>query len=519
MGEARIPGPPPSLQDYISNTQASSFVKPNSASTSNLSEVTAISIPSLDPSVASSALKGFLPFSNDQEKQKRYLDFLKSNVPGSGIEKPTKGRDQTNDQFQKELEDFVKMARVFKPMSIAMSNRFTSSSSKEGLGNGKIGNDPDSLGDLPKSGLYQPIFKDEEEEERKKKKRRIFETEEEKLAREEKEKKELFDELTPSQRAAREGRFGKETRTISQWHPNKLLCKRFNVPDPYPNQTSKSNEENSSGNQDLDSTSFPNAFGGAKGKGKAYENELSKPKVDEMWNSKKSEFKEMVQDQAWNRFSNQEGVSSSSSSVEDSMSGSKLKNAPTSLENVGLGEDENQGKDTLSYVKPSMDIFKDVFGDDDDDSDEDEDQDQEEKQNQGEQGISIPEHQAQSSTSTNQEVESKTEEESSKLIFKPKTQRTSNNEKINQVSSYGEEMEIEKAIEEEKKKPKGKSKNKSEKGNKKKSSGKGMLTFNVDDEEGEGSGSTFKLEKRKLSKDGDGKKDEGRKRQKASDLF
>jgi len=28
--------------------------------------------------------------------------------------------------------------------------------------------------------------------------------------------------------------FGKLTRETFEWHPDKLLCKRFNVPNPYP---------------------------------------------------------------------------------------------------------------------------------------------------------------------------------------------------------------------------------------------------------------------------------------------
>ncbi|KAI9507034.1 hypothetical protein F5148DRAFT_1299856 [Russula earlei] len=41
------------------------------------------------------------------------------------------------------------------------------------------------------------------------------------------------------------------------------------------------------------------------------------------------------------------------------------------LENIGLGEDDSQGRDTLTYVRPSMDIFKAIFASDDEDSDED----------------------------------------------------------------------------------------------------------------------------------------------------
>ena len=42
------------------------------------------------------------------------------------------------------------------------------------------------------------------------------------------------------------------------------------------------------------------------------------------------------------------------------------------LENIGLGEDDTQGRDTLTYVRPSMDIFKAIFASDDEDSDDEE---------------------------------------------------------------------------------------------------------------------------------------------------
>lgn len=28
--------------------------------------------------------------------------------------------------------------------------------------------------------------------------------------------------------------YGKLTRDVQEWHPDKLVCKRFNVPNPYP---------------------------------------------------------------------------------------------------------------------------------------------------------------------------------------------------------------------------------------------------------------------------------------------
>jgi len=43
---------------------------------------------------------------------------------------------------------------------------------------------------------------------------------------------------------------------------------------------------------------------------------------------------------------------------------------PRDLANIGLGEDETQGQDTLTYERPSMDIFKAIFASDDEDSDD-----------------------------------------------------------------------------------------------------------------------------------------------------
>ena len=40
-------------------------------------------------------------------------------------------------------------------------------------------------------------------------------------------------------KAAKLGMYGKLTRTIIDWYPDKILCKRFNIPDPYPSSKLK----------------------------------------------------------------------------------------------------------------------------------------------------------------------------------------------------------------------------------------------------------------------------------------
>lgn len=44
-------------------------------------------------------------------------------------------------------------------------------------------------------------------------------------------------DVSDKQSAVKMKMFGKLTRDTFEWHPDKLLCKRFNVPDPYPDST------------------------------------------------------------------------------------------------------------------------------------------------------------------------------------------------------------------------------------------------------------------------------------------
>jgi hypothetical protein len=41
--------------------------------------------------------------------------------------------------------------------------------------------------------------------------------------------------LSDQQNAAKMGMFGRLTRVTHEWHPDRILCKRFNIPDPFPN--------------------------------------------------------------------------------------------------------------------------------------------------------------------------------------------------------------------------------------------------------------------------------------------
>ncbi|KAI9512271.1 hypothetical protein F5148DRAFT_1008581 [Russula earlei] len=136
------------------------------------------------------------------------------------------------------------------------------------------------------------------------------------------------EEQSSKAHAARTGMFGALTRDVVPWQPSRLLCKRFGVKDPNPDIT----------------TDTP-LRGVASTGGNAWKAEEAPAEVDMHTATGTADA----------------GPSSASTSHRTTRD----------LENIGLGEDDSQGRDTLTYVRPSMDIFKAIFASDDEDSDED----------------------------------------------------------------------------------------------------------------------------------------------------
>lgn len=98
-----------------------------------------------------------------------------------------------DDEWNKEISEFVRAAMVFKPMSRLMASRFTSSSSTI------LQASSDS--DTPM--LVKPAEKPED----------------------------------PAVAAAKLNMYGHMTRSVADFYPTRLLCKRFNVKDPHPATT------------------------------------------------------------------------------------------------------------------------------------------------------------------------------------------------------------------------------------------------------------------------------------------
>ncbi|TDL23705.1 hypothetical protein BD410DRAFT_746466 [Rickenella mellea] len=130
--------------------------------------------------------------------------------------------------------------------------------------------------------------------------------------------------------AARLGMFGPLTREIKPWQPAKLLCKRFGVKDPNPELLLA---------EASTSQSTPTAAAIAW-----------KPE-DALANADLA-------------------TAAGSSKAGGGVAPSSRTGGRRDLSNVGLGDDETQGADTLTYERPAKDIFKAIFASDDEESDD-----------------------------------------------------------------------------------------------------------------------------------------------------
>jgi G patch domain-containing protein 1 len=165
-------------------------------------------------------------------------------------------------------------------------------------------------GPVAQEGLYQPTFKEEDEA----------------AAKEDEKKAEEKVEDNPQTNAARAGMYGPMTRTVTKWTPAKLLCKRFGVKDPNPEPDPEDEVQSNP-----TSTPAPPVAVAA----------ITLPEARTGESTAYVDASEM-----------------------------KRPTGPRDLASVGLGEDEYQAQDVLTYERPSMDVFKAIFASDDEDSDD-----------------------------------------------------------------------------------------------------------------------------------------------------
>lgn len=150
-----------------------------------------------DPTSASSAsydthTGAFQPFAKFPAKQERYEQFLLARKANKKVEL-VYDINVTEWEREGELEEFTRAAVLYRPLSSSISTRFTRAT--------VVTSDVDN-----NSKTQQTDHETQQ---------------------------------TDDKKAATMGMFGKLTRTVLDWHPDRVLCKRFNIPPPYLNSKLK----------------------------------------------------------------------------------------------------------------------------------------------------------------------------------------------------------------------------------------------------------------------------------------
>ncbi|XP_029353949.1 G patch domain-containing protein 1-like [Echeneis naucrates] len=132
------------------------------------------------------SLQIFKPFEKTPSKQARYelyLDRLRQGDKDALEQSLDSG--MTEWERSREREEFVRASVLYRPSSSSLSSRFTRAKHQEDEDTVEVPQDQEGDVDDKKAAVKMKMF-------------------------------------------------GKLTRETLEWHPEKLLCKRFNVPDPYP---------------------------------------------------------------------------------------------------------------------------------------------------------------------------------------------------------------------------------------------------------------------------------------------
>ncbi|KAJ1570124.1 hypothetical protein HK096_008495 [Nowakowskiella sp. JEL0078] len=262
----------------------------------------------LDPQFAESALKGFMPFANDTAKQDRYKSFLKSKLSSS--EKCLWPPHMNQIEINHEMNEFVKAAQLYRPLSGILADRFTSSATASA------------------SAIVPDLIPT----------------------------KSISD--TPIT-AASVKMYGLLTRTKNEWVPTRLLCKRFNVAHPYPEKLNESESGTSSDNR---------ARIGAE------TIDPQKKVLNDSAMMQLLEERDKLIVTGALAFETQKRLDSENLQKVDSQPTNPLREKNEDAKDEKSDESEDDNEDDSKFTRPPMDIFKAIFEDSDSDSDIDEDQ-------------------------------------------------------------------------------------------------------------------------------------------------
>ncbi|KAK7975951.1 CDP-alcohol phosphatidyltransferase class-I family [Apiospora arundinis] len=188
-------------------------------------------IAALTRSAAGATGSGNTPYADDDAKRGRYRAYLEH---AAGYSKaaalPAKAPGQRPEDYLREMREFHSVARIFRPMSGMMASRFTTSStsSSSTLFTGSSAAETGAKDLLSKPAKVKAP-------------------------------------ADPAEEAASLGMFGAMTRSVTDFYPTRLLCKRFNVRPPAHVQPDGGNGDAKAGTQQPQQSPFETAMYGAAG--------------------------------------------------------------------------------------------------------------------------------------------------------------------------------------------------------------------------------------------------------------
>ncbi|XP_039554135.1 G patch domain-containing protein 1 isoform X2 [Passer montanus] len=209
LGEVELKGPAPSVLEYLSEKDRERLKQVKQASEQQMKAKPVSQQPPssrlqlaspedaahkwqmlLGGQLANAGSSDFKPFAKNPEKQKRYENFVKSLKQGEKGERLERFFDQSMTEWERgrEQEEFFRAAMFYRSSSSSLASRFTRA---------KYEDDVDKV----------EVPRDQE------------------------------NDIDDKETAVKMKMFGKLTRDNFEWHPDKLLCKRFNVRDPYPDSS------------------------------------------------------------------------------------------------------------------------------------------------------------------------------------------------------------------------------------------------------------------------------------------
>ncbi|XP_051485528.1 G patch domain-containing protein 1 isoform X1 [Apus apus] len=336
LGETALKGPAPSVLEYLSEKDRERLKEVKQASEQQMK---AKMLPQqsrnsrfqpaspddasqkwqmlLGGQLANAGSSDFKPFARNPEKQKRYESFVKSLKQGEKVDTLERYLDPNMTEWERgrEQEEFFRAAMFYKSSNSTLSSRFTRA---------KYEDDVDKV----------EVPRDQE------------------------------NDIDDKETAVKMKMFGKLTRDKFEWHPEKLLCRRFNVRDPYPDSSvvglPKVKRDKYSVFNFLNVPEPNTPVTQATNEKTGQNNSLNKPKKPSRWDvsDKEKEKKDAISEFISLARSKADVQQQSPVPATEERGTGPSETLPTEVAN----EDKKEAKeDQEEESRPSMDLFKAIF--------------------------------------------------------------------------------------------------------------------------------------------------------------